>query len=390
VKNIKTLQVLFADPFRPFFLAAAVYACLSIGIWTLYLIGPGEALVPAGQLPTAWHAHEMLFGYLSAVLAGFLLTAIPNWTGRQGVKGGNLAALFTVWFLGRIASGFYWQSVDAVVVDCAFLFLLAAYSWSQILAAGNRRNLIICVLVTVLAASNVWFYAEALLSHGPAYSQRTALAVLAMLMSVVGGRVTANFTSNWLKARNAAKLPAEFDRFDGLCLLFTLIALVSWVVLPQSKFSAALLMVAGVLHLIRLTRWRGWSAYKEPLLWILHIGYLWLTVALLLLGAQVILPQWFPGTMGIHALTAGAAGVLPIAVMTRATLGHTGRQLSAGRATTAIYLLIILGALIRVLAPYSGDGYLNIVAVGALFWTCGFLGFCVVYGRFWIKPRLGT
>lgn len=356
----------------------------------LFLTGTAQSHLTASPLPTTWHIHEMLFGYLSAVLAGFLLTAIPNWTGRQGLNGGKLGVLFAIWCSGRVANGVFWMSVPAAVVDCAFLLLLAAYIWSEVIAAGNKRNLIICVLVTLLAASNIWFYAEALLLELPGNSQRSALAVLAMLMSIVGGRVTSNFTSNWLKARTEERLPAQFGWFDGVCLMVSLIALISWVVMPQSEISGALLMVSGGLHFIRLSRWRGWMTRAEPLLWVLHIGYLWLAVALLLLGAQIILPQWFPGTLGVHALTAGAAGVLPIAVMTRATLGHTGRQLSADKATMVIYIMIIIGASIRVLAPYTGAAYLYVIVAGAAFWASGFLGFCIFYGRFLIKPRLAA
>ncbi len=378
---------LFSFGFRPFFLFAAAWAALAVPIWVAAMSwGDGTVGAMDGRL---WHIHEMLFGYLAGVIAGFLLTAVPNWTGRLPVTGGWLAGLFGLWLAGRIA-GFLPSSmaVPAAVVDSAFLVVFAGLIWREVLAAKNRRNLPVCLLVTLLAAANIAFHLRGVWPlFGPG-AERAAVAVITGLIALIGGRVTPSFTQNWTVARGIKKGPTAFNRFDAGVLALTGVALASWVAAPWSAPPGGLMMLAGAANLARLARWRGWLARREPLVWILHLGYAWVGIGLILLGLAALVPAAVPFTAGVHALTAGAMGVETLAIMTRATRGHTGRPRVADRATTAIYLLILGAALVRVCAPFHADWMTALLAVSASLWALAFAGFVAVYGPMLLRRSL--
>ena len=378
---------LFSFGFRPFFLFAAAWAALAVPIWVAAMSwGDGTVGAMDGRL---WHIHEMLFGYLAGVIAGFLLTAVPNWTGRLPVTGGWLAGLFGLWLAGRIA-GFLPASmaVPAAVVDSAFLVVFAGLIWREVLAAKNRRNLPVCLLVTLLAAANIAFHLRGVWPlFGPG-AERAAVAVITGLIALIGGRVTPSFTQNWTVARGIKKGPTAFNRFDAGVLALTGVALASWVAAPWSAPTGGLMMLAGAANLARLARWRGWLARREPLVWILHLGYAWVGIGLILLGLAALVPAAVPFTAGVHALTAGAMGVETLAIMTRATRGHTGRPRVADRATTAIYLLILGAALVRVCAPFHADWMTALLAVSASLWALAFAGFVAVYGPMLLRRSL--
>lgn len=374
---------LFGMGFRPFFLFAAAWAALAVPLWLIaFLTGAG-----AERFTLAWHAHEMLFGYLPAVMAGFLLTAIPNWTGRLPVTGWPLAALFALWLVGRLAM----LAADelgpaAAIADTAFLFVLAAAAWREIIAGRNLRNVFVCALVTAMAAANVLTQLKA----DPALAQlgvRIALGVGAMLIGLIGGRITPSFTRNWMAKQRLSPEPASPGRYDAGALALTGAALLAWIVAPNAAWSGAALMLAGALTLMRLARWRGWTAAREPLVLVLHAGYLWLAAGLALMGAGAAAPQMVPPTAGLHALTAGAIGVMTLAVMTRASLGHTGRPLTADAATSAIYLLVNLGALLRTAAPFFADAYAPLLTASALLWCGAFALFTAAYAPLLLRPR---
>ena len=378
---------LFSFGFRPFFLFAAAWAALAVPIWVAAMSwGDGTVGAMDGRL---WHIHEMLFGYLAGVIAGFLLTAVPNWTGRLPVTGGWLAGLFGLWLAGRIA-GFLPSSmaVPAAVVDSAFLVVFAGLIWREVLAAKNRRNLPVCLLVTLLAAANIAFHLRGVWPlFGPG-AERAAVAVITGLIALIGGRVTPSFTQNWTVARGIKKGPTAFNRFDAGVLALTGVALASWVAAPWSAPTGGLMMLAGAANLARLARWRGWLARREPLVWILHLGYAWVGIGLILLGLAALVPAAVPFTAGVHALTAGAMGVETLAIMTRATRGHTGRPRVADRATTAIYLLILGAAVVRVSAPFHADWATALLAVSASLWALAFAGFVAVYGPMLLRRSL--
>ncbi len=377
--------VLFAEGFRPFFLAAAIQALLALPLWLL--IFSGRLDPPPAVDPAAWHAHEMLFGYLAAALAGFLLTAVPNWTGRLPISGLPLAGLFSLWLLGRVAQlpGLL-PGAPSAVLDVLFLLALAAVIWREILAGRNLRNLPICLLVTCFAAANVGFHLLAREGDAAGFL-RGGIAVAALLIALVGGRVVPSFTRNWMAKRGEAKLPQPFGGFDKACLAVTAAALAFWVLQPLGRPAALLMIAAGLLQLLRLLRWRGWRSLAEPLVLVLHLGYAWLPLGLLLLGLAALDPEAVPQSSGLHALTAGAVGLMTLAIMTRATLGHTGRPLTAGPATQAIYALVLIGALLRVAAPWLPFEQTAVLVISGLLWSGGFLGFVLVYGPMLLRRR---
>lgn len=208
---------LWSGGFRPFFLGGAAFAAVALPLWVWALI-TGEAVAVAGD-PLSWHIHEMIFGYVGAVLAGFLLTAIPNWTGRLPVRGRPLMLLFALWLAGRVAVVFG-EAIGpaAAAVDAAFLAVLAGVAWREVAAGKNAGNFPICVVVSLFALANICFHLEIATAGAADYSIRAALGIILLLISLIGGRITPSFTRNWLAKRGAADMPAPFGRYDKLCL----------------------------------------------------------------------------------------------------------------------------------------------------------------------------
>lgn len=380
--------ILFKNAFRPFFLGGAVYAALALPVWLLVLDG---TIDPSSITdPLVWHSHEMTFGYLGAILAGFLLTAIPNWTGRLPVIGGPLAALAGLWALGRVAMAAQsWLGEGlATTIDVAFLIVLAVVATREVVAGGNRRNLPVCGLLALVAAANVLSHWEMANGTVNGYGLRLGLGTVAMLLALIGGRIVPSFTRNWLARRNAPALPAPFGPLDKAALLSVAVALAAWVAVPASPITGGLLLAAGAVHLARLARWRGLATLGEPLVWVLHLGYAWLAVALILMGAAAAWPEGIiaPAT-ALHALTAGAIGTMTIAVMTRASLGHSGQPLTADRMTTAIYVLIVLGGVVRVLAPALDTLPISPITLAGGLWSAGFVLFALHYGPLLCRRR---
>lgn len=367
---------LFSYGFRPFFLSGAIWAAVAIPLWIWSLMG-GPAVVGHRD----WHVHEMLFGMLAAIVAGFLTTAVPNWTGRMPVIGGKLAGLWALWLAGRLAMlGQAFIGPAAAIIDCAFLVVFAAVIWREVLAGKNWRNLPICLLVTLLAVGDITFHLE------PDLGARLALAVATCMLALIGGRITPSFSTNWLRQRGADKPPAPFGTFDKVALASTVAGALSWVALPQHPAAGVLLLLAGALNLVRVSRWQGLRTLAEPLLSILHLSYGWLGFGQLLLGASV-LSSVTPRAAGIHALSAGAIGVTCLAVMCRATRGHTGRPLTADRATIGIFIAINLAALARVVAPFTTELQPGLLILAALFWTLAYGGFAITYWSMLTRPR---
>jgi uncharacterized protein involved in response to NO len=375
---------LFSYGFRPFFLFASIWAALVVPIWTLAFMG----LLPAEFASRDWHVHEMLFGYLAGVIAGFLLTAVPNWTGRLPVVGRSLIVLFALWLAGRIAMLFAAQlGAWAGVIDCLFLVALALVIWREVLAGRNVRNLPICVLITLFAVANIAFHLRVPAPDAVWIGERIALAVAALLIALIGGRIVPSFTRNWMAKRAMQPEPAPQDRFDIAALVLTGLALLMWLAAPQVLVTGAMLVAASVMLAVRLARWRGWRTGAEPLVSILHVGYLWLALGVGLLGLSALPPQSILPTAGIHALAAGAIGVMTLAVMTRATRGHTGRELTAPWGTQLIYVLVNLGALLRVGAALIPVAQTPLLATSAVLWGAAFAAFAVIYAPLLAYPR---
>ena len=331
---------LWSLAFRPFFLAAAVWAALALTLWIILFMTGGA--LPSRFDPLSWHIHAMLFGFVPATIAGFMLTAIPNWTGRPPIHGAPLVGLAVLWLVGRIAC-----LVSAVLplwlaaaVDLAFPVVLCAVAAREIVAARNWRNLMMPIPIGVIAVADLLTYLE-LAGYGvPAgLGWRLAIAAIIALISAIGGRIIPAFTRNWLVKRGASALPSPHSVIDRVALATLHTGLLGWALFPTSKPVGAILLAAAALNLWRLARWRGLATLPEPLLAILHLGYAWVVLGSALLGASM-LSSAVPEAAAIHAFTAGAIGTMVLAVMTRVARGHTGRALEADRITIAIYLMI--------------------------------------------------
>jgi uncharacterized protein involved in response to NO len=368
---------LFSYGFRPFFLSAAVWAAFGVVLWLPQYFGMFALPTRFGALD--WHIHEMLFGYVAASIAGFLLTAVPNWTGRLPVNGAPLAALWALWIVGRFAMLLSGQigGLTAAVIDVAFLAALAAVAAREIIAGKNWRNLRVLIVVGILVAGNVVFHAEVLLNGTADYGVRLSIGAIVMLISLVGGRIVPSFTNNWLVKNNPGRLPVPLSRFDMLCMGAGALALIAWVVTPNTWPTAGLLLVAGVLHAIRFARWAGDRTLADRLVLVLHVAYAFIPLGFVLTGLAVFLDA-VPVSAGIHAWTAGAMGMMTLAVMTRATLGHTGQPLAASAATQAIYGFAFAAAVLRIAAAFDPSMLLFELAGRA--WFAAFGGVVVVFG----------
>lgn len=372
---------LFSFGFRPFFFFGAIWSALVVPLWLFSYFHGGSA-----ALTREWHIHEMTFGFLGAVIAGFLTTAVPNWTGRMPVIGAPLGGLVALWVFGRVAM-LYQDILGPVAsfVDSLFLLAFAGVIWREVLAGRNWRNLPVCGLVTLFALANIAFHLP--IGAAADVGVRLALGAAIMLMGLIGGRIVPSFTRNWMKARSLAPQPSPFGHVDRLALGLTAVGVGLWVVAPQTAPTGAVLALAGAAHLVRLARWRGWRAAAEPLVWILHLGYAWLGAGLLLLGAASLDPGLVPRSAGVHALTAGAVGVMTLAVMTRATRGHTGRPLAAGAGTSAIYLAINVAGALRVAAPFFAEVQPLLLSASGVLWSLAFGGFAIAYGPMLVMSR---
>jgi uncharacterized protein involved in response to NO len=330
----------------------------------------------------------MLFGFVMAAVAGFLLTAIPNWTGRQPVSGAPLTLLAGLWLLGRISCliSALLPPWLAIVADLSFPLVLAGVVAREIVAGRNYRNLPMTAAVTGLAIANLLMHLEAAGVPLPAgLGWRLGLAAVIVLISVVAGRIVPSFTRNWLAKRRDIDLPVGNEWIDRAALSILHVGLFSWALFPAFRAVGALLLLGAAFNLWRLLRWHGSATVAEPLLLILHIGYAWLVLGATLLGLA-LLNLNVPQSAAIHALTVGAIGTMILAVMTRVTRGHTGRALSADRGTVAIYLLVNIAAITRVVAAVGGAWTMPLLVASAILWIGAFVLFVSLYGPMLLLP----
>jgi uncharacterized protein involved in response to NO len=369
---------LFSYGFRPFFLGGAAWSAACIALWIPQFTG--DLSLPTAYAPIDWHTHEMLYGYVAAVIAGFLLTAIPNWTGRLPINGAPLMALAALWVAGRFAMLFSEQIGIplAGLVDVAFLATLALVAGREIIAGRNWRNLRVLALVGILIAGDIVFHGEVYLWGSAAFGARIGIAGVIMLISLVGGRIVPSFTRNWLARRENGRLPIPFSRFDGATIAASLIALTLWVALPDNVVTGIALIVAAIMQVVRLGRWAGDRTIADRLVLVLHVAYIFVPIGFALVGASILDPLLLPASVGIHAWTAGAVGLMTLAVMSRASLGHTGQALRAGAGTQAVYLLAFCSALLRMAAGF--DGSLVMMEAAGAAWIAAFGGFALLYG----------
>ena len=369
---------ILAYGFRPFFLLAGVFALIAMVVWIGALTGTWEVGGSAG--PVNWHAHEMLFGYTSAALAGFMLTAIPNWTGRLPVSGLPLLGVVAVWVAGRVvmAAPDLVGPVGTGVIDASFMPLLALIAGREIVAGRNWRNLKVLAGLTALSAANIAYHVAPAVGLDVYAVFRFTTGIYIMLIALIGGRVVPSFTRNWLVKAGRAQLPTPFGRFDTVAVGALLIALVLWVVLPDAAVTAAICVLAAALQAVRLWRWRGWQTIEEPLVLTLHTAYAFVPLGLAGIAAAAM--GWLSAASALHILTVGAIGGMTVAIMTRASLGHTGRPLTATPVTSLIYLALLLSAVTRPFAEIVPDAYHLLLTTSGTLWIVAFALFAGEYG----------
>ncbi|WP_306121080.1 NnrS family protein [Roseovarius sp. MMSF_3359] len=377
-------MVFLSFGFRPFFLLGALWAALAMVLWVGMLAG--RITLPMVFAPVDWHAHAFIFGYLGAVVSGFLLTAVPNWTGRPPLAGWHLGLMVLLWVAGRAAVSFsallpFWF---VVLVDLSSLVMLVTIVTREIVTAGNWRNLVVVGMLLMLIAGAGLFHWQAAQGEAAARSEgfRLMLAAAVMMISLIGGRIIPTFTRNWLEKTGKVARPAPpMMLFDKLALAVTLAALIAWVLAPWSAVTGPALIVMGVVQAIRLSRWCGLHGASEPLIWSLHAGYGFVPLGAVILGLALLWPDRIDPASGQHLWMAGAIGVMTLAVMTRATLGHTGQALTAGPGTTVLYVALIAAVLLRLIAGFSPGIAQDLHMLSGGLWCLGFLGFSLAYGR---------
>ncbi len=370
---------LFSYGFRPFFLFGAFWSALALALWLPML--SGNFVLPTAFSPIDWHVHELIYGYVPAVVAGFLLTAVPNWTGRLPVVGTPLVVLFLIWVAGRIAvaTSVVMTPVVAAAVDLLFLMALGAVIGREIVAGKNWRNLKVLAAVATLLVGNAVFHWETISGRASGYGMRIGLAATLMLIMLVGGRIIPSFTRNWLAKREPGRLPIVFDRADMAVMAASVVALLGWIIWPDARATAWAAVAAAVLNTWRLSRWAGERTAAEPLVLVLHVAFAFVPLGFALLALAILAPAMVAPTGALHGWTAGAVGLMTLAVMTRASLGHTGQPLTATRPIQIIYLAATISALARIVAAFHlwREPMLHLAATA---WVVAFAGFVVVYG----------
>jgi uncharacterized protein involved in response to NO len=372
----------FALGFRPFFLAAGLFAVVLLGLWLAILQG-GFAIGPLA--PAVWHGHEMLFGFTVAVIAGFLLTAAQNWTGIRTPSGPPLAALFLLWLAGRL--GFLVPGLPpglVALVDLAFLPVLALVLGSPIIRANQFKNYPFPVMLLTLAVANALVHLEALgWTATASLGLHLANYVVVTMMVVMSGRVIPSFTDNKLGTR-----ARRWKTLEILVPVATLSALAAALIAPYSVVTVLLAAIAAAVNAIRLAGWYTNKFWSVPLLWILHLGYAWIVLgfALLALSAAGVSAA---ADSALHAFTAGGIGVLTLGMMARVSLGHTGRLLEPPPVMRYAFVAINLAALVRVALPlFFPTAYAQGMTVSGLIWVAAFGLFVVVYAPMLLRPRV--
>jgi uncharacterized protein involved in response to NO len=384
------VTVLLARGFRPFFLLGGLYGCCLLLYWLAILAGLLAA--PARVGPNWWHAHEMVFGFVTAAIAGFLLTSVPVWSGTRPVVGWRLAALVGIWLAGRVAIALagilpaFWVAL----VDLAFLPCLATAVAVPLVRARQARNYGFILALGALALANLLSHLEAagVAQLGGALGSRLAVLFVALLVVVIGGRIVPAFTRNALRRAGRPGEVRSTPWLDRLAAPAVLVVALCEIVAPRSLVGGGAALVAAALLVGRMARWQTLRALYDPLLWSLHLGYIWVALGLACLAASDLLGV-LPWTSGLHALTAGAFGTMILAVMSRVALGHTGRELAAPPGMPIAYLLVSLGALLRVAGPVAFPQYpLAAVAAAGLLWASAFAIFSAVYIPILCRPRV--
>ena len=370
----------FAYGFRPFFLAAGLYAVVAVAAWA-FVLRAGAA--PFGALaPMLWHGHEMLYGFIGAAIGGFLLTAVPSWTATRGFAGAPLMLLAALWLAGRIAFAAAGLLPFAAIaaLELAYLPVLAFLIGRSLLRARNR-NFPMLVIVAVLWGIDAAFLRAAAAGNVGAadLALRAGIGLVLLLVTIIGGRIVPAFTANALRSRGKTADIRSWKPVEAAAIGAMALAVIVDAALPLSAWAGAVAAVAAVAQAVRLSGWRSLRTLDDPIVWVLHAAYAWLPLGLALKAVNHFAGAAWTAHW-LHALTIGAAATMILAVMTRASLGHTGRPLAVGRSIALAYGLLLLAALLRVFGPsLLPVSYLGTVEAAALAWIAGYGIFVVVY-----------
>ncbi|MCZ4281440.1 NnrS family protein [Kiloniella laminariae] len=377
--------------FRPFFLSAAVYALLALLLWILNLTGLLEVNSP---IPVSLiHGHEMIFGLGTAAVAGFILTAMPNWTGTTPLSGLPLAGLYSLWLAGRVAlwSGPLLTLEVVAILDLLFLPVLAGLTALTLYKSGNFRNLVLPCVFLLLAGCNLLFYLAELgfVSLSPRAPLEAAISILLVLITIIGGRIIPAFTRNALQKKGEMIVIATPPPLTLLCIIGTVLMVPGdlWFSEISPEAFAIYCLLLSLLHFARLAFWKGWRTLGDPLLWSMHLGYLWLPAGLLLkaFGLQQYGYFW---EGALHALTAGSIATMILIVMIRAGLGHSGRALTSTRVLTLALVFLSLSALFRVLQSFfDGNWTTHLLHCSALLWILAFGLYVFYFFPIMFQPR---
>jgi uncharacterized protein involved in response to NO len=370
---------LFAKGFRPFFLLAAAYVALALPLWVVALSGRVELGAYFGG--TYWHAHEMVFGFASAVIAGFLLTAVGNWTGRETATGPLLAALALLWIAGRIVVLVADRLPRPLVatIDLAFLPALAFACARPIVSSKNRRNYVFLAMLAALFGANLAMHLGA--SRKGAW---VGVELETLMIVVITGRVVPMFTKN---ATGAAGIQSS-PRLDRAAALGVALVVLGEALSLDERGLAAVSAATGVVLILRARAWWTRQVLRHPLLWALHLAHAFVALGLVLRLVSLFVPALSPSA-ALHALTAGGIGLATLGMMSRVSLGHTGRMLAAPRAMSLAFGLVALAALVRVLAPLFGPGaFLHCMTAAGVAFALGFGLFLFFYLPMLVAPRV--
>lgn len=380
---------LLSETYRPFFLLAGLWGGISMIFWILIVTQILE--ISSVMADEIWHQHEMVFGFTAAAIAGFSLTALPSWSKRPRISGAKLGVLAVVWMLGRLvflvpdSVG----SLSVMIIDMAFLSILSLIACYYILGGKNWKNSPILILIIAFAVGNALVHLELVeLYETAALGFQIAILSVVMLIAVIGGRVTPAFTRNWLVRKGSqVEIADPMQIFDVIALLSLVIFTFSFLIFGNVLETAITAVIAAFINLIRLLRWKFWAVLSEPIMWVLHLGYLWLIIGLAMIGLSYAW-EGVSSSVAMHSFTVGGFGTFIFAMMTRATLGHSGREIKASMLTTMIYFFITASAILRISSSLI-DGYSDLALKGAgLCWIFAFILFCIEYIPIFTRPRI--
>lgn len=381
---------IFSYGFRPFFLAAGIYAILPLIPWALYLSGLFEPEISL----QAWHAHEMLFGFIAAGAAGFLLTAIPNWTGAPPMIGARLKRLFMCWLAGRVAFWIFLFSGDPVFsyllwIDLLLPILHGAHITRILIGTKQKRNYIFIAIMTMFVIANSLFILEfnGVTDHTAQTGGLFIANIVMVMVAIIGGRVTPNFTRSWLRNQGIKENIRSFPWVEKLAIGLLVINAMLELFIPDSSSIYVVALLAAIIHLIRFSQWNSLKTLHNPALWVLHLGYAWLVLALFLKALEGWL-NVIPYHLYLHAFSVGAVGLYMLGIMSRAALGHTGRALSVSAPVTLAYILILLAAILRITTPFYPEYFIQGMVSAIALWSAAFAIYVWIYAPILTQPRV--